>query len=356
MSASGFPVFDGHNDTLLNLHVPERGQGRSFLIESDVGHIDLPRARRGGFAGGFFAIFVPPVETYESGPHGADTPPGSHPLRVPALDPPYAHQFTKDVIARLNRIEQEAGGAVRVVRTVTEIERCLADDVLAVVLHFEGAEAIHPDLGALQQFYDVGLRSLGIVWSRPNKYAHGVPFEFPGSPDSGPGLTAAGVELIRECNRLGVLVDLAHINERGFWDTAEHTTAPLIVTHGAAHALSPSSRNLTDAQLDAIGETDGVVGINFHVGFLREDGTRNPDMPLSVLVHHVEHAVNRIGIDHVALGSDFDGAVMSQYLGDVAGLPKLIAELQGAGYDDDALRKITHENWIRVLGETWHSD
>ncbi|MCH8031637.1 MAG: membrane dipeptidase, partial [Bacteroidetes bacterium] len=112
-------------------------------------------------------------------------------------------------------------------------------------------------------------------------------------------------------------------------------------------------RNLTDAQLDAIGETDGVVGINFHVGFLRADGLRDPDMPLSVLVRHIDYAVHRMGIDHVALGSDFDGAVISQYLGDVAGLPKLIAELRDAGYDDSALRKITHENWIRVLGKTW---
>ena len=109
-----------------------------------------------------------------------------------------------------------------------------------------------------------------------------------------------------------------------------------------------TSRNLTDGQLDAIGETDGVVGINFHVGFLRDDGKPDPDMPLSVLVRHIDYAVDRIGIDHVALGSDFDGAVMSQYLGDVAGLPNLIAELQGAGYDDDALRKITHQNWVQI--------
>jgi membrane dipeptidase len=348
-----FPVFDGHNDTLLNLHVPARGQGRSFFVESDVGHIDLPRARRGGLAGGFFAIFVPPEEPYHPGPDGPDTPPGANPVPVPALDPAYAHQVTKDMIARLRRLEREAGGEVRVVHTTAEIADCLASDILAVILHFEGAEAIHPDLSALETFYDVGLRSLGLVWSRPNAYGHGVPFEFPGSPDQGPGLTEAGVALVRECNRLGVLVDLAHINERGFWDVAEHTSAPLVVTHGAAHALCPTSRNLTDRQLDAVGETGGVVGINFHVGFLREDGTRNPDTPLSTLVRHVDYAVNRIGIDHVALGSDFDGAVISQHLGDVAGLPKLIDELQRAGYDDDALGRITHQNWIGVLEKTW---
>ena len=260
MGAHDFPVFDGHNDTLLNLHVLERGQGRSFFEESDIGHIDLPRARRGGFAGGFFAIFVPPIQGYQSSA-GPDASPDANPSKVPALDPAYAHRFTRDVMARLTRIEQEAGGQVRVVRTVAELEQSLAENVVAVILHFEGAEAIHPGVAALEQFYDSGLRSLGIVWSRPNAYAQGVPFEFPGSPDSGPGLTDEGVKLVRECNRLGILIDLAHINERGFFDTAEHSSAPLVVTHGAAHALSPSSRNLTDSQLDAIGATDGVVGI-----------------------------------------------------------------------------------------------
>jgi membrane dipeptidase len=191
------------------------------------------------------------------------------------------------------------------------------------------------------------------VWSRPNAYGHGVPFAFPASPDSGPGLTDAGFEIVQECNRLGILVDLAHLNERGFWDAAAVTDAPVVVTHGAAHRLSPCSRNLTDEQLDAIGESGGVVGLNFHVGFLRSDGLRDPDTPLRVMVDHIDYMVDRIGIDHVALGSDFDGATMSQYLGDVAGLPKLIGELQQAGYDDSALRKLTLENWLRVLGDTW---
>jgi membrane dipeptidase len=105
--------------------------------------------------------------------------------------------------------------------------------------------------------------------------------------------------------------------------------------------------------LDAVGETNGVVGINFHVGFLREDGAREPDTPLSVLVRHIDYAVQRIGIDHVAMGSDFDGAMMPRQIGDAAGLPVLIDELQRSGYNADALRKLTHQTWIRVLGETW---
>ena len=354
MATSKYRVFDGHNDTLLNLHLAERGGGRSFFIESDKGHIDLPRARRGGLAGGFFAIFVPPVAEYSSSAPPDLSKAKSVAPPVPALDPAYAKDFTNTLITLLGDIEEQADGQVHVVRNIAELGRCLSRGVLGVVLHFEGAEAIYPDLSALEHFYDRGLRSLGLVWSRPNAYGHGVPFAFPASPDSGPGLTDAGFELVLECNRLGILIDLAHLNERGFWDVAAITGSPVVVTHGAAHRLSPCSRNLTDDQLDAIGESGGVVGLNFHVGFLRPDGLRDPDMPLRVMVDHIDYMVDRIGIDHVALGSDFDGATMSKYLGDVAGLPKLIDELQRAGYDDAALRKLTLENWVRVLGDTWN--
>ena len=352
MSRPEYPVFDGHNDTLLSLHLDDRDGGRSFFVESDRGHIDLPRARRGGLAGGFFAVFVPPVDAAESGP-GPSPSFSATGSPIAALDPAYALRFTKEVVAGLRRLINDAKGQVRLVPTVKNLEQCLELDVLAVVLHFEGAEAIYPDLDTLDRFYQQGLRSLGIVWSRPNAYGHGVPFEFPGSPDSGPGLTEAGVRLVERCNRLGILIDLAHITERGFWDAAEHTTAPLVVTHGAVHALCPSPRNLTDRQLDAVGETNGVVGINFHVGFLREDGAREPDTPLSVLVRHIDYAVQRIGIDHVAMGSDFDGAMMPRQIGDAAGLPILIDELRRNGYDAEALRKLTHQNWIRVLEKTW---
>jgi membrane dipeptidase len=149
------------------------------------------------------------------------------------------------------------------------------------------------------------------------------------------------------------MVDLAHINEKGFWNAAEISSAPLVVSHAGVHALCPSTRNLTDKQLDAIGRSGGVVGINFHVGFLRKDGRLEPETPISQIVHHIDYVADRIGIEHVALGSDFDGAIMPQELGDAAGMPKLIDHLRDKGYDTDALRKITHGNWVRVLGQTW---
>jgi membrane dipeptidase len=223
-----------------------------------------------------------------------------------------------------------------------------------MVLHFEDAVAIEEDLSNLEAYYERGLRSLGLVWSRPNVFGHGVPFRFPHSPDTGPGLTEAGKELVRACNRMGILIDLAHINEQGFWDVAETSEAPLVVSHAGVHALCPSTRNLTDGQIDAIGESKGLIGIIFSPGMIRADGQRDADsLPLTDLVRHFDHVVERIGVDHVAFGSDFDGALMAEELADATWLPNLMEALRERGYDDDSLEKIAYRNWFRVLRDTW---
>jgi membrane dipeptidase len=256
--------------------------------------------------------------------------------------------------ATLFRLEAESAGELMVVQDVPELGRCLDDGTIAAILHFEGAEPIDRQLNALDVFYRAGLRSLGLVWSRPNAFAEGVPFRFPSSPDTGPGLTAAGRDLVRACNELGIMVDLSHINERGFWDVARITSAPLVATHSNAHALSASPRNLLDSQLDAIRDSGGVVGVNFSVGFTREDGRPDVDTPLEALVRHFDHLCERMGADHVAFGSDFDGTTVPDELADAAGLPRLVQALRGAGFRDGDLRKLAHENWMRVLRATWN--
>ncbi len=352
--ASQIPIFDGHNDTLLKLYRPKPGQERSFFERSEHGHIDLPRAEAGGLAGGFFAVYVPPPPRDQADPDPDLPKTGAYEMPLPApLEPAYAQRTALGMTATLFRVEAESAGRVRVVRSAAEIERCLADGALAAILHFEGAEMIDPELDALEVFYHAGLRSLGIVWSRPNAFGHGVPFAFPRSPDSGPGLTDAGKALVRACNRLRILIDLSHLNEAGFWDVARLSDAPLVATHSNVHALAPSSRNLTDRQLDAIRDSDGMVGLNFAVSFLREDGRSNPDTPLETMVNHVDYLVERLGIERVGLGSDFDGATIPKAIGDAAGLPKLVEALRGRGYDEPALRKLAHENWLRVLRRTW---
>src|ERR687890_136142 len=349
----GITVFDGHNDTLLNLHLPDRGERRSFFQRSDLGHVDLPRAREGGFGGGFFACYVPYPQDDDRNEESAltRTDDGYGVSDAPQIDPEYARSFADDLVADLFGLQSEGG--LRVVRTVGELEGCFRDGVVAAILHFEGAENLGPDPGALEELYESGLRSLGLVWSRPNAYAHGVPFRFPSSPDTGPGLTGAGKQLVRECNRLGILIDLSHLNERSFWDVAELSEAPLVASHSNAHALCPASRNLTDGQLDAIRDSGGMVGVNFAVGFLRDDGGESEDTPLETVVRHVDYLVERVGSDGVGFGSDFDGAKIPKELGDVSGLPRLVAALRDGGYDTKSLEKLARGNWVRVLRTIW---
>jgi membrane dipeptidase len=253
----------------------------------------------------------------------------------------------------LYRIERESQGKVRIVRSVKDLESCLIDGVLGAVLHFEGAEAIDTDLHALEVYYQAGLRSLGLVWSRPTLFAEGVPFKFPHSPDTGSGLTDAGKALVRACNDLGVMIDLSHLNEKGFWDVAKLSDAPLVATHSNAWNLCQLPRNLTDKQLDAIKESDGMVGVNFVVMLARADARDDADTSIETYVRHVDYLVERLGIDRVGFGSDYGAATVPNAMPDASAFPKLIAALRQAGYDDAALRKLTYENWLRVLRKTW---
>lgn len=340
--AAPLPVFDGHNDVLLRMRRTEAGDPiRGFLEGETGGHIDLPRARAGGLAGGLCAIFIP-------SPSGRPDANGDFvpPAQADALNETLA-------MARLLfDLETRSEGALTVCRNVGEIRAAIAENRFAAVFHIEGIEAAAADLDALHVLHQAGLRSVGPVWSRPNIFAHGVPFRFPSSPDIGPGLTEAGKDLIRACNRLKIMVDLSHMNEQGFWDIAQLSDAPLVASHSNAHALCPHSRNLTDRQLDAIRDTGGLVGINFGVLFLREDGVKNPETPLERIVDHVVYIAERIGIDHVALGSDFDGTTVPNELKDAAGLPRMVDALRARGFDQDALEKVAHRNWLAVLERT----
>ncbi len=352
------PIFDGHNDVLLRLHRRAGADAvTAFLQGEDKGHLDLPKARKGGFAGGLFAIFVPPPKRKDRAdgetPSQETSSEISSAASPPAVDVTEAQRVVFAMAALLYRIERESRGRVRVCRNVGDIESCLADDVLAAVLHIEGAEAIDANFELLDVLYAAGLRSLGPVWSRPNVFGHGVPFRCPSSPDTGPGLTDLGKALIGAYNALRILIDLSHLNERGFWDVAALSNAPLIATHSNAHAISPHSRNLTDRQLAAIGESAGLVGVNFATSFLRADGRQDKDTPVDLIIQHIEHMLEHVGEDGVGFGSDFDGAAIPAELGDAAGLQILVRALRKRGFGKKLIEKLCFRNWLRVLGRTW---
>ncbi|TVQ57970.1 MAG: peptidase [Rhodobacteraceae bacterium] len=338
-AAPGFAVFDGHNDLLMKLWLAGDRDGRAFFDGAD-GHVDLAKCRAGGFAGGFFAIWPPdPAEPPEDDPEPT----------WPPLDVAHAGRAAMGMAAILLRMTRARPDALRLCRSADEIEAARAAGAVAAVMHMEGCEAIDADLDALHVYHAAGLRSLGPVWSRDNIFGSGVPFRHDASPEIGPGLTDAGRRLVRACDRLGVLVDLSHLNAAGFRDVAAITEGPLVATHSNVHALCPASRNLTDWQLSAIAERGGLVGLNFAVQFLRADGAKDAATPLDVLTRHLARLVERLGEGGVALGSDFDGAVMPQAIGDAAGLPALTRAMRAAGFDDALIRRICWDNWVDLL-------
>ena len=341
-------VFDGHNDVLLRLWLKKDGDPVRDFIEGDgKGHIDMPRMLTGGMAGGFFAIFVPPQDDKKHDDDDLNPPP------APELPRGYGLSIAVQMASLLFRIEAASQGRLKVCRSAGEIRTCLSDGVIAAILHIEGAECVDEDLAELDVLHQAGLRSIGPVWSRSNVFGHGVPFRFPSSPDMGPGLTESGKRLVAACNRLKIMIDLSHITEKGFWDVAETSNAPLVATHSNAHALSNSSRNLTDRQIRAIGESGGMIGLNFANGFLRADGRWQSPNGLDEMLRHLDHMISLAGEDHVGLGSDFDGARIPAAIGDVSGLPALTGAMVAHGCGEETMKKLCYENWMSLLERTW---
>jgi membrane dipeptidase len=349
-TSSKVAIFDGHNDVVQQLAEYRQG-GRDFLARSQNGHLDLPRAQEGGMIGGLFALFA----KSEPAPQGdfTRTADGYEVRLADPLDPAYARSRINAQLNALQHMVARSAGKIRRATSVDDIELGRKDGTFVIVLHLEGAEAIDADLDGLEQLYSLGLRSLGPVWSRPNIFGHGVPFAYPHAPDIGPGLTEAGKELVKACNRLGIMLDVAHLNERGFWDVAAISTAPIVATHACAHAVCRSTRNLTDRQLDAVRDSGGVVGFNFSVCDVRPDAHLEPNTPIDIVARHLLYLVERMGDDHVALGSDFDGAVMPLPIRDASHLPNLIEALRRHGLNEASLRKIAFDNWMRVFRQSW---
>jgi membrane dipeptidase len=345
------PVFDGHNDYLQRAVAAGAGADALWLTGDGTGHMDLPRLKAGGMVGGFFAIWIPSP----AGPNDAEAvramenPPFRLPLpeEIPH-DAALPHAFRQAAALRA----MERTGTLEVVTSAAGLRRSIDQGRIAAIMHMEGAEAIR-DMDALHLWHAAGLRSLGPVWSRPTAYAEGVPFAYPASPDIGGGLTEAGKRLVRECNALKIMLDLSHLNEAGFDDLAALSDAPLVASHSCVHAICASTRNLTDRQLRIIAESGGLVGLNYASSFLREDGRRLPLEGFDTMLRHLDHLLSILGEDGVALGSDFDGALMPADLPDAAALPRLTQAMLDHGYGEALTRKIASENWIGVLARSW---
>lgn len=336
-------VFDGHNDLLLRLWMTgldSEASAKLYYDEVD-GHIDRKKAAAGGFNGGFFAMFAPQQNATGEAILGTDP-----------VSQKSAHEATDAMFTILETLAKNYSDEVKICSNHDDIIAAMELGAVAALPHIEGAEAIRADLSNLDDYYVRGLRSIGPLWSRPNAFGWGVPLDFPAHPDQGAGLTEAGVELVHAANDKNILIDLSHLNEKGFWDVAKISTKPLVATHSNVYELCQSPRNLTANQLAAIAESDGMVGLNFASGFLREDGRKTSKTPVSLLIRHLDALISALGEDGVGLGSDFDGAIIPEAIGSAAGLPQLTAAMRQADYGESLIQKICCDNWLRIIKAT----
>tara|TARA_Y100000589_G_scaffold328466_1_gene372628 strand:+ start:571 stop:1593 length:1023 start_codon:yes stop_codon:yes gene_type:complete len=335
-SRTAVKIFDGHNDLAYQLWRRDDYKGAAFLSNDEMAlSVTAQKAAAGGLRAGLFALFVP---------H-----PRSDLSTTSAPQHAYAFETACQMAAILNHLSEHQPGHFRVCRSTSEIDAAIHTDAVAAVLHLEGAEPISPALNELESFYALGVRSIGPLWSRPNAFGTGVPFSFPGSPDQGSGLTDVGKALVKACDQMNILLDVSHLNEAGFWDISRLSQKPLLASHSNAHALCPSPRNLTDRQLDAVAESGGLVGVCFATAYLRSDGRKDPATEIELVIRQLAYLIERMGEDHVGLGSDFDGAVLPNDLSDCSQLPVLLKALQTHGFGNKLILKLCWDNWYQQI-------
>ena len=304
-------LVDAHNDTI----VAHKQLGISLTSRADETQVDFPRLREACVDVSFFAVDV--TAAFKS------------------------HlTYALDAFGFFERELEQAGEDVVIVTTKESLVETMRDEKLAIILAIENSDAVEGSLNVLRMLFKLGVRSIGLTHNPRSLAADGVD-----ESRTGGGLTTFGVQLIEEMNRLGIIVDLAHISEKGFWDALEVSKKPVIVSHGNCKALCDHRRNLTDDQIRGLASKGGVIGITFVPRFVDE---KRPS--LNKLLDHIDHAVEIAGIDHVGLGSDFDGG--GTLLKDVTELPKITEGLLERGYEENEIKKILGENFIRVLLET----
>ena len=300
-----------HNGTIAYL------RGRVPPEEDAIGiQLNIPKMRQGGIDAAFFAVDV--------------TRAWKNHLSY-ALD---AFGWF-DVEAKANASD------ICIVRKAVDIHEAKTQGKLAAILAIENSEAVERSLNILRSLYLLGVRSIGLTHN-PNTWVSTGNDE----GETGGGLTKFGVQLVKEMNKLGMLVDVSHISERGFWDVLDISDAPIIASHSNCKTLCNHPRNLTNEQLKAISVNNGVVGITFVPGFIAEDGW-NKKPPFAQLLNHIEYAIDIAGLDHVGIGSDFDGG--GDLLKDATEFPRITEGLSERGYSDEAIQKVLGGNHLRVF-------
>jgi len=356
-------VADTHNDVLLRAM-----EGEDISVETRVGHSDLARLKKGGVDIQVFAVWVDPI-AFEKKPF----------------------KRAKDMIDTLYSIARRNSDKIAVVRNSAEIEKAIAEGKICAVIGVEGGHAIENSIEKLEELYKLGVRYLGLTWNNSTDWASSA-FDETTNPDKVKvaGLSDFGKKVVEKMNELGMIVDVSHLGEKAFWDVVKVTKKPIIASHSSVYKLCPHYRNLKDEQIKAIAQTGGVVFVNFYAEYI--DSTFNTKRkkleekyksqfdsirvlyehdqnayrrarrqlmqkiaeelrpPLDVLIDHIDYIAKLVGVDHVGIGSDFDGiSITPLEIDDVTFLPNITKKLLERGYSTDDVKKILGGNFLRVF-------
>ena len=348
---------DGHNDTVQRVVYENVDLGNRLAD----GMIDIPRLREGGVHAPFFALWVP---TYYKGPE--------------------AVRRTLDLRDAMQRVLDKHPDQIELATSARDIERIVGQSKIAAVLTVEGGHQIANDLAVLRMYRRMGILSMTLTHFRSNDWADSST----GKPEHN-GLTDFGKQVVHEMNSIGMIVDISHVSDKTFYDVLQVTSKPVIASHSSCRSMSDVPRNMTDDMLRALARNGGVVGVNFAASFLNQqdaeelkrkvsnENALEPNLAGTELdqfaakeyfedkgefkVGHatvedaakcIDHIVKIAGIEHVGIGSDFDGITLVPYdLEDVSKIPNLTATLLNRGYSEDDIKKIMGENFLRVIRE-----
>jgi len=310
-------VFDGHCDTILEI----MNHKRSLGSRAPTGHLDILRMKEGGVDIQFFAVFIEDI--YK-------------PNRSLKRTLQLSDCFYKEI--------EKNQDDISLVTNYNQIKKVNRAGKIAAILSIEGGEALEGDLGVLRVLYRLGVRLLTLTWNQRNQIADGI-----GESRTGSGLTEFGLKVIDEMNRLGMLIDVSHLSETGFWDVVKRSKTPIVASHSNCYALCPHLRNLKDEQIKALADKGGVIGITFVPNFLTQEKRRTT---VEDVVKHIDYLVEKVGVDYIGLGSDFDGTDnLPLDLESVDKIPNITIELVKRGYKEKDIRKILGGNFLRVFKE-----
>lgn len=310
-------LVDTHNDFIYKVYE----KGAEFGKENSFTQSDLPRFKSGGLDVQVFSIWIPMNQVKRS------------------------YDFVISRIDKLKEIEDGNSSEFEFAKTYDDIIRIVKAKKVCGLIGIEGGTAIGSNLDNINTFYDLGVRYIGLTWNNSNLIATSARDATERGKQG--GLTEFGIKVVQRMNETGMLIDVSHLSEAGFWDVIENTNSPVIASHSDCYSINPHYRNLTDEQIIAIGKNGGYIGVNFYDKFLHSTPSK---ATLETVIDHIDHITNLIGVNYIGIGSDFDGGITApEGLTDVTYYPEITRRLVEKGYSPEDVRKILGENFLRVF-------